>query len=121
MASLLEELTGLPLYFRRKMPGRRVSFALPGELAAERVAVEDDARAKAAAVAEKGDRVQARHLILSALRDGRARYESDIVAVTTLRPYTVEDHLRRLRAVGEVESIQVGRHRMWARTMPERN
>jgi len=115
MASLLEELAGRNLWFSPGLPGRRVTFALDGELADERKAVEVEAR-RVAALSADGPRPNAGHLIRLALRDGRARYESDIVQMTTLRPITVEQELRRMRKAGDAESIHVGRHKLWALT-----
>lgn len=120
--SLLEELLGRPIHVRKGLSGRRVTFALDGEIAHERKLVEEDARERAKR--EAADFVPSsrptiacsRHLVLAALRDGRARFEGDICEVSGLRHFTVVNALHRLRRKGEAEQHFVGNYTLWSRT-----
>lgn len=119
MSSLLADLLGKPVHIRHKLAGRRVTFALEGELAEERIAVEQTAREEAFRAAETGRVVPGQYLVLAALRDGRARFDSDICAVTGLRSTTVDAILSRLREAGEVEKTHVANFRLWSLTHRE--
>lgn len=116
MASILDDMMGRPVHIRHKLAGRRVTFALEGELAEERMAVEQTAREDAFRAAETGSVVPGQYLVLAALRDGRARFESDLVTVTGLRVTTVDSILSRLREAGDVEKTHVGNFKLWSLT-----
>lgn len=115
--TLLEELMGtMRRPYLSSIRGRRkVSFALDGEVEHERKLVEESAQEAAQQAAAEG-RPSSFYLILAALRDGRARFESDIAEVTSLRYTTVENVLHRLRRRGEVEQTHVGCFRLWSKT-----
>lgn len=115
--TLFEELTGAirPLYLAPIRGRRKVSFALDGEVAHEQRLVEEAAKEAAKQAAAEG-KPSSFYLILAALRDGRARFESDIAEVTSLRYTTVENVLHRLRRRGEVEQTHVGCFRLWSKT-----
>ena len=111
--NLLDELTANAYQIDRKSRGERVSFLMEGE------EVEESRMEREAAKqqwAQFGKREPAREVILAALREGRARFESDITHVTGLSHPTVIRILRDLRGAGEVEFHHVGNFRMWSRT-----
>lgn len=116
--NLLEELTGRAFHYRRGLAGRKVCFALDGELAHEQKLVEEHAR-EAAEKAQAEGKASAELLILAALRNGRARFEGEIGEVTALRPATITNVLHRLRRKGLVEQTHVGNFRLWSITNRE--
>lgn len=113
--TLLEELLGLSLHWRKRLTGRRVTTALPLELEHERKLVEEAAIEAALEAAENG-RASAPFLVMASLRDGRARFEGDLCELTGLRHATVMNNLHRLRRAGEVEQTYVGSFRLWSAT-----
>lgn len=112
--NLAEELLWKSDGVRVSVHGRRVvSFAKAGELAHEQRLVDEAAQAAAAG------RPSSRYLVMAALRDGRARFEGEIVELTALRWTTATDALRWLKKRGEVERIEVGPAVLWAATQAE--
>ena len=110
--NLLAELTANAYRIERRERGARVSFALEGEEAEERLLEAEGSR-------QNRDPIPARELVMAALRSGRAQFEMEISRVTDLSYTTVINNLRKLRALGLVETHHVGTFRLWSRTKTE--
>lgn len=114
MSSLFEELTGYNSGLPQRRPimnGRRkVRFATDEELRHEQRLIDEAARDSA-----KG-RPTARHLVLAALGDGRARFEMELTELAGLSHYTVVNTLRQLLKTGSVERVEVGPAVLWSIT-----
>ena len=112
--NLLQELLGYRVHVRTNTYGRK-SVAYEARLEKERRKCEELAL-KAAQEKEQARLASSQYLIRAALRDGRARFEGDIVEVSGLRHATVIHALHRLRLKGEVEQVYVGKFRLWSLT-----
>jgi len=110
--NLLAELTANAYQIDRRAPGKRVTFAMDGEEAEERALEEHGSR-------QNSDHIPARELVMAALRSGRAQFEMEVCRVTDLSYPTVINNLRKLRAIGLVETHHVGTFRLWSRTQVE--
>lgn len=110
--NLLAELTANAYQIDRRASGKRVTFAVEGEEAEERALEEHGS-------CQMQGRISARELVMAALRNGRAQFEMEIGRVTDLAYPTVINNLRKLRAMGLVETHHVGTFRLWSRTQVE--
>lgn len=110
--NLLTELTANAYQIDRRAAGKRVTFAIDGEEAEERRLEIEGSR-------QNRDHIPARELVMAALRNGRAQFEMEISRVTDLSYPTVINNLRKLRALGLVETHHVGTFRLWSRTKTE--
>ncbi len=110
--NLLAELTANAYQIDRRALGKRVTFAVDGEEA-------EEALLEVEGVRQNRDHIPARELVMAALRNGRAQFEMEIGRVTDLAYPTVINNLRKLRAMGLVETHHVGTFRLWSRTQVE--
>ena len=110
--NLLAELTAKAYQIDRRASGKRVTFAVEGEEAEEVLLEQEGSR-------QNRDHIPARELVMAALRSGRAQFEMEISRVTDLSYPTVINNLRKLRAMGLVETHHVGTFRLWSRTQVE--
>jgi len=114
MSSLFEELTGYNSGLPQRRPilnGRRkVRFATDEELRHEQRLIDEAAQESA-----KG-RPNSKHLLMAAMKDGRARYEMELAELAGLSHDTVMSTLRQLRRAGSVERVEVGPAVLWSIT-----
>lgn len=114
--NLADELTGNAYRIERRERGIRVTFALDGEEAEERRLERESEAVNPYGTRHMVNGIPKRELVLAALRDGRAQFESEITRVTDLAHATAMRVLHQLRVEGVVEFHHVGRFRLWSRT-----
>lgn len=117
MSSLFDELSGFNSIRqdpRAVIHGRRrVRFASEEELRHEQRLIDEAAKESAQG------RPTSKHLLLAAMKDGRARYEMELAELAGLSHDTVMNTLRQLRRAGMVERVEVGPAVLWSVTWVE--